>query len=130
MGQKQGRNGAILFHCPAAIASSPGSGASDTLRISPRSKADQQAADTFTALPIRYLMHAGVVIRENPDVQITGDWPDHWQFRRYQDLGVLCAFVYEQALRLGAAEAAEELSQVDRHCVANNRADYGLSLCS
>ena len=52
-------------------------------------------------------MHAGSIVRENAHVQITGAWPDRWEIRQYQDLGVLCAFVYEQARQQGAAEEAE-----------------------
>ena len=71
-------------------------------------KAEKQAADVFTSFPVRYLLHAGATVRENVAVHITGDWPERWQIQRYQDLGVLCAFIYEQAQKSGAADAAED----------------------
>jgi hypothetical protein len=71
-------------------------------------EAEKQAAKAFDALPIRYLMHSGKIVRENTAVHITGSWPEHWQFQRYQDLGVLCAFIYEQARQQGAGEAVED----------------------
>jgi hypothetical protein len=73
-----------------------------------RAEAEKEAVEVFTALPIRHLMHVGNSIRENSHVHITGTWPERWPISRYQDLGVLCAFIYEQARQAGAADAAED----------------------
>ena len=43
------------------------------------------------AIPIRYLMRDGRIVKENKDVQITGDWPPQWDFAQIRDIGVfLC----------------------------------------
>jgi hypothetical protein len=80
----------------------------DVRYTSTRAEANKEAVDVFTALPIRHLMHVGNSIRENSDVHITGTWPECWKIQRYQDLGVLCAFIYEQARQAGAAQVAED----------------------
>jgi hypothetical protein len=69
----------------------------------------KQASEAFGDLPVRYLMEAGVSIRENPDVLITGKWPAEWNVRRYTDLGVFCSFLWDRARGRGGAAAAEEL---------------------
>ena len=65
-------------------------------RLVGRTTAEAAAQRDFSLLPVRFLLHAGVAHAENPDVAITGDWPQRWTFARYQDLGVFCAYIYDQ----------------------------------
>jgi hypothetical protein len=69
-------------------------------------RARQAAKDAFDRLPIRFLMECGRVTQQNPAVEISGTWPEQWTFLRLQDLGVLCAFLYESAVARGAGEQA------------------------
>jgi hypothetical protein len=64
------------------------------------------AERTFSALPIRFLLTRGSVIRENASVTVTGTWPEAWRFARVQDLGVLSAYLFECASAAGGAEPA------------------------
>jgi|GEM_PF-2346589 len=73
-----------------------------------RKQAGEAALNDFSCLPIRCFMQDGQTVRENPEVQITGEWPGVWKIQRYQDLGVLCAFIFEQTKRKGLIEAAED----------------------
>jgi hypothetical protein len=60
----------------------------------------------FSQLPIRYLLKDGVPIRENPAVEVTGTWPSEWKFVRIQDIGVLCAYLFETASAAGNHDQA------------------------
>jgi len=80
----------------------------DVAYASNRKQAEETATNDFLCLPILYFMEDGHTVRENPEVQITGDWPGVWKIQRYQDLGVLCAFIFEQINRRGLVEAAED----------------------
>jgi|WetSurMetagenome_2_1015567.scaffolds.fasta_scaffold11695_9 hypothetical protein len=72
-----------------------------------RSSADEQARSTFRELHVRYLLHSGEVIDENQGVEITGTWPAKWVVKSHQDVGVLCAFVYESAMAHGGRREAD-----------------------
>lgn len=63
-------------------------------------------------IPIRYLMQDGRIVKENKDVQITGDWPAQWDFAQIRDIGVFLCYLWwllksqhrhEQARRLRAS---------------------------
>jgi hypothetical protein len=69
-------------------------------------KAEAQAQQYFHTLPVRYLMHAGVIVAENQDVPKHAAWPKSWQFRSITDVGIYFAYLYEMALAAGATEAA------------------------
>jgi hypothetical protein len=77
-------------------------------RFSNKSRAEVYATDQFESLPVRYLMNAGKVIRERPDINLTGEWPLRWEFKSIRDLGVFCAYVYENAMLRGAKDFARE----------------------
>jgi hypothetical protein len=63
------------------------------------------AERTFAQLGVHALLHRGTVVRANPDVHVTGAWPASWHFERIQDLGVLCAFLYDCAKTSCSGEA-------------------------
>ena len=65
-----------------------------------------QATDLFRSRLVRFLMAAGRVTDENTSVQVTGEWPARWAFTKLSDLGVFCAFVFEQLKAAGAGAAA------------------------
>jgi hypothetical protein len=77
-------------------------------RFRTKSRAERYATDQFRCLPVRYLMHSGKVIDERPDVVLNGEWPLTWNFRSVRDLGVFCAYVYENAMIQGAKDFAQE----------------------
>jgi len=72
-----------------------------------RKQAEESAMHDFSCLPVRYLMHDGRVVQENGEVPTTGNWPAELKIQRYQDLGVLCAFIFEQAKQVGLVNEAE-----------------------
>jgi len=72
-----------------------------------RKQAEERAKNDFACLPIRYLMHDGHVVQENGEVRTTGSWPTEWKIQRYQDLGVLCAYIFEHAKQAGLVNEAE-----------------------
>lgn len=76
--------------------------------FSSREKAEAQAEQYFHALPVRYLMYAGVTVAENQDVPENAAWPEHWRFRSITDVGIYCAYLYEMSLAAGATEAASD----------------------
>lgn len=69
--------------------------------------AQREAEATFLALAVRFLADRGVVVRENADVTVTGEWPKEWSITRYQELGVLCAYLFEGGVAAGHREQAE-----------------------
>jgi len=77
-------------------------------RFRNKSRAEAYATDQFEALPVRYLMYAGKVIKERRDIDLTGNWPLRWEFKSVRDLGVFCAYVYENAMLRGAKDFARE----------------------
>lgn len=64
------------------------------------------ARSTFQQLPVRFLMMQGQITAEDPRVELTGTWPAVWTFRRVTDLGVLCAYIYDQTRAGGGREDA------------------------
>ena len=80
----------------------------DLLRFKNRTRAERHALDQFEALPVRYLMEAGVVVQEKPEIDVSGNWPVDWQFGSIRDLGVFCAYIYERALVKKSHEFARD----------------------
>jgi hypothetical protein len=71
------------------------------------SAAIASAKETFADLPVRCLLERGFLTRENPSVVITGEWPQTWTFVRFQDLGVLSAYLFECATAAGVSDRAQ-----------------------
>ena len=80
----------------------------ELLRFKNRTRAERHALDQFEALPVRYLMEGGVVVREKPEIDVSGNWPVDWQFGSIRDLGVCCAYIYERALVKKSHQFARE----------------------
>jgi hypothetical protein len=70
--------------------------------------AQREAERTFSTLPVRFLSESGTVLDENPAVPVTGEWPHQWTFNQVQDLGVLCAYLYESAVIAHLTTQAEQ----------------------
>jgi hypothetical protein len=71
-------------------------------------RAEAYATTQFENLPVRYLMASGKVVAQRPDVEMTGEWSDEWQFRTIRELGVFCAYIYEKAQLRGDHDFARE----------------------
>jgi len=76
-------------------------------RFASVSAAMKEANDLLKVVPVHYLLKSGKVLRIHRHLDVTGEWPRHWRFRRGQHLGVCCAFVYDQAREHGARKEAE-----------------------
>jgi hypothetical protein len=70
-----------------------------------REDAEKHADGWFAETPIRFRFRDGELIETNEDVELTGDWPTKWTFRRYHDFGSLCACLFEE---LGAGGHHDE----------------------
>jgi len=81
----------------------------EAMRLPDAEKARDLAMREFQSMPVRYLMEAGKVVRENPTVDLTGTWPRPVPLRGFRDLGVLCALVYQEASACGGKQAADDL---------------------
>src|SRR5262249_40863986 len=66
----------------------------------------KRATDMFGRLPIRFLTERGVTLRENLSVSLEDDWPATIPIRGFRDLGVICAFLFENAVANGAGSSA------------------------
>lgn len=78
----------------------------DTESLPTLSQAKELAAKWFEELPVRKLMENGVVIREKPDVEVTGRWPKKWAIRTFLDVKILAAYLFEVAEAKGRHEEA------------------------
>ncbi len=79
----------------------------DVQHVPSRDKATEVATQNYKDLAIRFLLHSGAIVRENHKIDVTGDWPTEWTFRNISDLGVLCAYLYEESKRRGAGPMAD-----------------------
>jgi hypothetical protein len=72
-----------------------------------RADAEREADGHFKIKPMRYRVNNGETIRLNEAIQITGDWPESWEFTHFWNLGSFCAFLYREALAAGRAQEAD-----------------------
>ncbi len=70
-------------------------------------EARRSAEETFEQLPVRFLLEDGFVREENTAVEVTGEWPRTWAFKRASDIGAFCAYIYQQVLNKGHLEVAD-----------------------
>ena len=69
--------------------------------------AEKEALDCFNMGRVKCLMESGRKVKENPEVVLTGEWPSDWTIRVIPDVGVFCAYLFEQACRNGGRLPAE-----------------------
>jgi hypothetical protein len=78
----------------------------------------ERAADRlFDSKPVRYRLKDGKILRVNEEVEITGNWPAAWTFRRYYDFGALCACLYGEIINSGHRDEAEALKASLHHAM-------------
>jgi hypothetical protein len=76
--------------------------------------AEKHADSWFTETPIRFRFRNGELIKTDEDLELTGDWPTKWRFRRYHDFGSLCACLFEE-LSAGGHQDAGRLLKASLH---------------